>query len=90
MPGEHAQQHGAADVAHGGSVGAGVSPGTVLDPEVETAAGLEELGEEHQLPEGCDGRLGIPFHPDASAAGIEQEMIGQRLRGAGSGQICLT
>ena len=30
-------------------------------------------------------RVGIPFHPDAPAAGIEQEMIVQWLSDAGSG-----
>lgn len=81
MFGQHTQQHGAADVEHGGGIGTGASPGTVLDPEAETSAGGLELGEEDQLTEGRNGRLGIPFHPDTPAARIEQERIGQR-RGA--------
>ena len=78
MPGQHAQQRGAAEVAHGGGVGAGVVPGAVRDPALEAPAGLEELGKEDQLAQRCDRCLGIPLHPDAPAAGVELEVVRQR------------
>ena len=90
MAGKYAQEHGAAHVAHGGGVGAGVNPGTILDPQVETPTGLEKLGEEDQLAQGGDGGVRIPFHPDTPATGVEVEMVGERGHRDRFGQHCLT
>ena len=73
---EDRQYRGAQHIALARRIGTGEEQRAALHPGIEQPAHVEELGEERQLPERGDGRLGIPLNVDSAPKGIHGHRAG--------------